>query len=55
MNRGMEYGDVALGVEAALPAFPPDGRPSFGHTRLVRTSLLRRILIRLGTVLMRWA
>ena len=61
MNRGMEYGDVALGVEAALPAFPPDRRPGFGHTRLVRTSclvrtsLMRRTLIWLSTVLKRWS
>ena len=55
MNRGMEYGDVALGVEAALPAFRPDRRLGFGHTRLVRTSFMRRTLIWLSTVLKGWA
>ena len=48
MNSGMKYGDVALGVDAALPVFPPE-RPGFGYARL------RRSLIWLYAALKRWA
>jgi len=41
----MKYGDVALGVEAALPAL----RPAFGYARF------RRSLVWLCAVLKRWA
>jgi hypothetical protein len=49
MSNGMKYGDVALGVEAALPAFRPDRRREFGYGRL------RRTLIWLYAALKRWA
>jgi hypothetical protein len=45
----MKYGEVALGVEAALPAFGPERRPRFGYVRL------RRTLIWLYAALKRWA
>jgi len=45
----MKYGDVALGVEAALPALAPNRRPGFGYARF------RRTLIWLYAVLRRWA
>jgi hypothetical protein len=54
MNGGMKYGDVALGVEAALPAFRPDRRPRYAYARLVKT-LMRRTLIWLYATLKRWA
>jgi len=43
MNGAMKYGDVALGVEAALPAFRPERRPRYGYASLVKT-LARRTL-----------
>ena len=49
MRNGMKYGDVALGVEAALPAFLPNRRPRFGYARF------RRTLIWLYAALKRWA
>jgi hypothetical protein len=49
MSNGMKYGDVALGVEAALPAFGPDRQPGFGYARF------RRTLIWLYAALKRWA
>jgi hypothetical protein len=45
----MKYGDVALGVEAALPALQPSRWPGFGYGRF------RRNLIWLYAVLKRWA
>ena len=50
MSSGMKYGDVALGVESALPAITlPVRRRSRGHARL------RRLLILLVAALKRWA
>ena len=49
MNGDMKYGDVALGVEAALPASPPLRRRGYGSARLYRT------LIWLYASLKRWA
>ena len=49
MSNGLKYGDVALGVEAALPAFRPASRPRFGYARFLRT------LIWLCGALKRWA
>lgn len=49
MNGDVKYGDVALGVEAALPAFRPEQRPSYGYARF------RQTLIRLYAALTRWA
>ena len=46
MNGELKYGDVALGVEAALP---PRERPSFGYDHF------RRTLIWLYATLKRWA
>ena len=54
MSNGMKYGDVALGVEAALPALRPDRRPGFGYTRSVLT-FTRRTLIWLYAAFKRWA
>lgn len=44
MNTGMRYGDVALGVESALPAAP--------RTRRGR---VQDFVVRLMAALMRWA
>ena len=49
MTAEMNYGDVALGVEAALPAMLPNRRPNFGYARL------RRTLSWLCAALKRWA
>jgi uncharacterized membrane protein len=49
MNGELKYGDVALGVEAALPALPTRERPAFGYARL------RRNIIWLYAALKRWA
>ena len=49
MSKGMKYGDVALGVEAALPAPWRNRLPGFGYGRL------RRTLIWLYAALKRWA
>ena len=54
MNGGTKYGDVALGVEAALPAIRLDQRSGCGYTRLRRT-LMRRTLIWFYAALKRWA
>ena len=54
MNGELKYGDVALGVEAALPAPRPLGRKARGYARPVLTSI-RRTLIWLYAVLKRWA
>ena len=54
MRNGMRYGDVALGVEAALPALYPEQRPRYGYARLVQT-FTRRTLIWLYAALKRWA
>jgi hypothetical protein len=59
MNGGMKYGDVALGVEAALPAFRPDQRPGYGYAHLVQSCSVQtsigRALIWLYAALKRWA
>jgi len=59
MNAEMKYGDVALGVEAALPVLPATQRRSRGYARLVCTrlvcTLMHRTLIRLYAALMRRA
>jgi hypothetical protein len=48
MSDGLKYGDVALGVEAALP-LRPARRPGFGYARF------RRTLTWLYAALKRWA
>jgi len=45
----MKYGDVALGVEAALPAFRPEQPPRYD------CALFRQILNRLYAAFKRWA
>jgi hypothetical protein len=49
MNGEMKYGDVALGVEAALPALRPEERCDRGYPSL------RRTLVWLYAALKRWA
>jgi hypothetical protein len=49
MNGEAKYGDVALGVEAAMPALNP--HPPRGHG----LALLHRTLIWLCASLRRWA
>jgi hypothetical protein len=49
MSNGLKYGDVALGVEAALPALRPVRQPGCGYARF------RRTLIWLCAALKRWA
>ena len=49
MNGELKYGDVALGVEAALPALRPRERLTCRYTRF------RRTIIWLYAVLKRWA
>jgi len=49
VNDGMKYGDVALGVEAALPALLPDRGPKLAFVRF------RRTLTWLYAALKRWA
>jgi hypothetical protein len=49
MSGRTKYGDVALGVEAALPAPFPEFQPGHGLTRL------RRTLTWLYAALKRWA
>ena len=53
MNGEMKYGDVALGVEAAMPAFHPYRRRGYGIARIYR--ILHRTLIWLYASLRRWA
>ena len=39
MNLELKYGDVALGVEAALPTMRPSRPLDYGYARLRRTLL----------------